>query len=235
MPPKSSRGTAPHQPSSIPIIRQYLVLYNSISCLLWTSLALRGLVSLPGSSLSTVYPTVGTFARNVQTLAVAEIIHSLIGIVRAPIATTGLQVASRLLLVWGIVEQFGSGLQLGSRYGDWKNQAAYTGMLTAWSVTEVVRYAYFTVFLGSGNNMAKVPSWLSWARYNGFFVLYPLGISCECWLVYKSLPMADTLAEWYGWALRAALAIYVPGSYVLFTHMMAQRRRIMRGKQRAPN
>jgi very-long-chain (3R)-3-hydroxyacyl-CoA dehydratase len=32
----------------------------------------------------------------------------------------------------------------------------------------------------------------------------------------------------FGYALWAILAIYVPGSYVLFSHMLAQRRKIAR-------
>jgi very-long-chain (3R)-3-hydroxyacyl-CoA dehydratase len=101
-----------------------------------------------------------------------------------------------------------------------------------------------------------------------FFVLYPLGISSEMWLVYSSIPTASKLNPLYGYVLWAILGIYIPGenpfrvhrllkpkrrickraligfaplrlivralgSYVLYTHMMAQRRRIMRGKQRA--
>jgi hypothetical protein len=42
----------------------------------------------------------------VQTLAVLEIVHALVGFVRSPIATTGMQVFSRLVLVWGIAEHF---------------------------------------------------------------------------------------------------------------------------------
>jgi very-long-chain (3R)-3-hydroxyacyl-CoA dehydratase len=34
--------------------------------------------------------------------------------------------------------------------------------------------------------------------------------------------------ENYGYILYGVLAIYVPGFYVLFTHMLSQRRRVMR-------
>jgi hypothetical protein len=50
-------------------------------------------------------------------------------------------------------------------------------------------------------------------RYNGFFVLYPLGISSEVWLVYAALPFAKEWNVVYYYVLIAALAIYVPGMF----------------------
>lgn len=128
-----------------------------------------------------------------------------------------MQVASRFLLVRGIVHNFPT-VAIAS--------PAYSSMLIAWSVTETIRYGYFAVNLAYGS----VPGWLTWARYNAFFVLYPLGIGSECWLVYSSLGLARAKFGLAGEnVLRAVLGIYVPGSYVLFTHMMAQRRKVMRG------
>ena len=39
-----------------------------------------------------------------QTAAILEVLHSLVGLVRAPVGTTAMQVASRLWLVWGILD-----------------------------------------------------------------------------------------------------------------------------------
>ena len=122
-----------------------------------------------------------------------------LGIVRAPVATTFLQVVSRIVLVWGVCEHFPSVPA---------NSLFYSSMLIAWSITEVVRYGYF-VFALNG----FIPSILTWLRYNLFFVLYPLGISSEMALVYKSIPVAkkeDERLEWVGYAI---LAIYVPGEF----------------------
>ena len=88
----------------------------------------------------------------------------------------------------------------------------------------VGRYSYF-VFTLSGLGVPKIWTWL---RYNTFLILYPLGISSECWLVYQAIPLARQRNEGLGYALWAILAIYVPGSYVLFSHMLAQRRKIAR-------
>jgi very-long-chain (3R)-3-hydroxyacyl-CoA dehydratase len=55
---------------------------------------------------STAYAKVGERTAWVQTLAVLEIVHALLGLVRSSIETTVMQVFSRLLLVWWIAERY---------------------------------------------------------------------------------------------------------------------------------
>jgi very-long-chain (3R)-3-hydroxyacyl-CoA dehydratase len=150
-----------------------------------------------------------------------------------------MQVASRLLLVWGVVYPFPY-LAL---------TPFYSSMLIAWSVTEVIRYGYFTLSL-SGYQFSS----LTWLRYSGFFVLYPLGITSECVLIYLATGPAGDVNPLYKWALFGVLAIYVPGkvaipwrqirlvctecdqltalpgSYTLYSYMMTQRRKVMKAK-----
>lgn len=121
------------------------------------------------------------------------------GLVRAPLLTTIMQVASRFLLVWGIVYVFPATAL----------SPMYSTMLLAWSVTEVIRYSYFAINLAYGT----VPAALVWARYNAFFVLYPLGISSECWLVWLASGPAKWKYDGLDWALYLVLAIYVPGAH----------------------
>jgi hypothetical protein len=120
------------------------------------------------------------------------------GVVRAPLLTTVMQVASRFLLVWGVVDLFPAATG---------PNPAYSTMLLAWSVTEVIRYSYFAINLSFG----KVPSWMTWLRYNTFFVLYPLGISSECWLVWQATEPAEKTNPLIKYAYLAILAVYVPG------------------------
>jgi len=136
-----------------------------------------------------------------------------IGVVRSPVFTTALQVASRVVLIWGIVENFPVETNL-----------AYSSMLLAWSLTEVVRYSYFVLSL-----LGQVPTFMVWlryvplarlggaidhdvCRYNLFFVLYPLGIGSEAWLVYRSVSPALEQNRWIGYLLMVVLGIYVPGT-----------------------
>jgi very-long-chain (3R)-3-hydroxyacyl-CoA dehydratase len=92
---------------------------------------------------------------------------------------------------------------------------------------------------------------VSSCRYNTFYVLYPIGITSECTLIVQALGPAGALNPLFQYALVAILVIYVPGvycninvlemgytnqllgSYILYTHMIAQRRKVLRGKKRA--
>lgn len=176
----------------------YLFFYNSISAAFWVGVILRLLILFPLVGPEYVSGGLETFTRWVQTGALLEVLHALSGLVRSPVITTAIQVASRILLVWGVVYMFPqSGKVL-----------AYSTMLFAWSFTEVVRYSYYAYNLrGKG-----VPSWLIWLRYNTFYVLYPLGVASEMIVTMSSLGDADKSSKLYGWTLRAILVIYIPGT-----------------------
>ncbi|MCJ1296600.1 hypothetical protein MMC34_008166 [Xylographa carneopallida] len=213
-------------PSSTPspsLRKQYLTFYNALSALLWTILLLRVLILLPLAGHRQIHTHVGQSAKWTQTLAVLEILHSAFGIVRSPILTTSIQVSSRLLLVWGIVATYPAATG---------PSPFYTSMLLAWAVTEVIRYSYFVANLrvdSSGAEGQEVPRWLVWLRYNTFYVLYPVGIGSEMTCVWLASQAAGTRAVRL--LLWDVLVVYVPAGYVMYTHMMKQRRKVMRGKQ----
>ena len=56
----------------------------------------------------TTYAAVGTVTARVQTAAVLEVLHVILGLVRSPLPTTTVQVASRLFSVWAIAARFPS-------------------------------------------------------------------------------------------------------------------------------
>ena len=78
-------------------------------------------------------------------------------------------------------------------------------MLLAWSLTEVVRYGYFVQTLRGAS-----PGPLTWARYNGFFVLYPVGISSEVVMMWKASAEMSDLGRY---VVYAVLTAYVPGEH----------------------
>ncbi|PNS19197.1 hypothetical protein CAC42_2374 [Sphaceloma murrayae] len=128
-----------------------------------------------------------------------------------------MQVASRIFLVWGVVHPF---------QADTVFSVGYSTMLLAWSITEVIRYTFFVINLSTG----EVPGFLLWLRYNTFFILYPIGISSECWMIILSIGPAYAGNPLVAYLFLAVLTLYIPGSYILYTHMMAQRRKVMKGK-----
>ena len=55
---------------------------------------------------STVWGAIGPQTTWIQTFAVLEVVHSLFGLVKSPVQTTAMQVASRLYAVWIVLERF---------------------------------------------------------------------------------------------------------------------------------
>jgi len=232
-----SRPTQPRTSQSQPLStkQKYLLTYNAVCLTLWGIITLRALFLIPSllayDKLFGLLDALQPLLAVTQSLAVLEIAHPLLGLVRANPMTTAMQVASRLLLVWGVVGAFPQIVATTNTFGravagkNW-GPLAFAGILTAWGITECVRYGFFVWSVGVG----RVPPWLTWLRYNTFFVLYPLGISSECWLIYCALEPSAKSAPPYNLFLKAVLLIYIPGSYILYTHMMSQRRRIMKGK-----
>jgi len=197
---------------------RYLIAYNAVSAVLWAGVLGRTILLLPLVGPTHVHEALGDYTKWVQTLAVLEIVHIVLGLLRSSLPTTVLQVASRLLLVWGVCD----------RYAAPQQSNAYTSMLVAWSITEVCRYTYYVVNLSGGSGGV-----LNWLRYNTFFILYPLGAGSEAWCIFRALPEVYAKNETYYWVLVALLATYAPGLYNQYTHMIRQRRKNMRGKKRA--
>ena len=147
----------------------------------------------------------------VQGAAVLEVLHALLGFVKTPVATTVIQVSSRLLLSWGIVKHFAhSSLVSGN--------PVYVAMVVAWSLTETVRYSYYAVSL----IFQQAPGFLTWFRYTLFFVLYPLGAGSEAALIYAALPLLKARPV-FVWIAYVILAFYPAGFFIMYSHMIKQR------------
>ncbi|KAK9468374.1 tyrosine phosphatase-like protein [Lipomyces arxii] len=206
-------------PSSSPIHRMtktqlYLFQYNVVSAFFWFAVLLRVVAILPILGPENIAEGNANFIKWVQTGALLEIVHSLLGLVRSPILTTLMQVASRILLVWGVVYLFPE---------SGATTLAYSTMVISWSVTEIIRYAYYAYNLNGGP-----PKWLTWLRYNTFLLLYPTGVTSELLVIYASLGDAEKFSPYYKWFLVAIFVIYVPGFRTMFGHMVKQRNRVFK-------
>lgn len=107
-----------------------------------------------------------------------------------------MQVSSRILLVWGVVNNFPEHTS---------SSPFYSSMLLAWSVTEIIRYSYFVMNLRGG----AVPGLLTWLRYNTFYVLYPVGIVSEMRLIFGA---SEGAGKGLQWGFLGVLLAYVPGA-----------------------
>ncbi|CAI5526825.1 unnamed protein product, partial [Closterium sp. Naga37s-1] len=111
----------------------------------------------------------------------AQIIHSILGIVRSPVSATLPQIASRLFLVWGVLYPAPQVLYPAPQV---REHVLVASLLLSWSITEIVRYSFFAVKEAFG----FTPAPLLWLRYSMFYVLYPSGITSEVGLAFLALP-----------------------------------------------
>ncbi|KAI0786704.1 tyrosine phosphatase-like protein [Abortiporus biennis] len=162
---------------------------------------------------TTVYARIGYQATIVQSFAILEVLHSLLGWVRSPLTTTLMQVSSRLYVVWGVLPLF----------PHTQSNPFVASAFLSWSITEVIRYTFYAL------NLLKIQSSiLLYIRYTAFYLLYPTGASSEAFLILNSIP--QTVPSGLHEYLRASLfTIWWPSLYVLYTHMIKQRRKILGG------
>ncbi|PPJ55015.1 hypothetical protein CBER1_05656 [Cercospora berteroae] len=190
----------------------YLTVYNTIFSLLWLYVLISTFKALPGGRLH-VYSVVERDARMIQTLSLLDVVHSATGLIPAPLGSTFTQIATRVIQVWLIWAGFSMTTA---------TSKAFPTLLIAWSIADTIRYAYLAL-----NLHGKAPGWLVWLRYSMFYALYPVGIACEWWLMYRAVRPAAEVS----WILKPVfyflLGLYVPGSYMMFTYMIKQRRKVL--------
>lgn len=201
---------------------RYLLFYNLCMTAGWSVVLFRALFAL--YSESSVYEAVDLPLKIFQTGALLEVLHSLTGLIRAPASTTAVQVASRLMLVWGIANAI-TGV---------REEWSFQSMVLAWSLTEIPRYFYFSV----AAMMTTVPYWLTVTRYSTFIPLYPIGASSEWMTLLYALPYIKQSGMYsislpnrfnfgfdYFVLCVIILILYAPGLPYMYIHMIRQRRK----------
>ncbi|CDJ67375.1 protein tyrosine phosphatase-like domian-containing protein, putative [Eimeria necatrix] len=199
--------------------------------------------NLPGAFHVSLWPELESPLFFAQSLAVMEIVHSLMGLVRSSVMTTIMQVFSRLQLVWLLFPTVPSS----------RHPVALLTCVAAWSCAELLRFPFFAVqqllqlvdLMRKDATPLEVPVLLKWLRYSGFTVLYPIGITSEVVCMWSSLealrssyalshyptPMPNKLnfeLSLY-WSYLILLCLYIPGSVQLYSHMLKQRRKYLYG------
>ncbi|EFQ32474.1 protein tyrosine phosphatase-like protein [Colletotrichum graminicola] len=194
----------------------YLTLYNAIFASLWASVLFTVAATMSaggGGGAPAVYEAAEARSRWVQTLTLIEVVHSALGLVRSPVGTTALQVVARTIIVWMVCYSFPATTA---------SSAAYVSLLLSWAAADTVRYAYLAL-----NLHGKAPAALVWLRYTMFYPLYPVGIASEFWLLYLAVEPARRVSAALPPVFYFCLCLYVPGSYVMYTYMIKQRRKTL--------
>jgi len=214
------------------IKKAYLLAYNLAQVAGWCYV---GTLLLPhlmhfaktGRPSVTTYSECCHVVRIFQAVAYVEVIHNIVGIVKSNPLLTFMQISSRVVIACIVTDNFKNA----------QVSPAYNTMLLAWTLSEIVRYAYYAM----GILNVKVYA-LTWMRYTFFIVLYPVGVSSELAVLYAALPQVKTsslLTYQMPNAFNATFSLYyaliifglsyVPFFPQLFFHMVAQRRKVIGG------
>lgn len=196
--------------SSINPRKTYLTIYNLTFASLWTWIFLSTLSSTilstsssSSSSSPTIFQTLSPRTRWIQTLSLLDILHSLTRLIPAPLFSTFTQISTRVIQVWLIWYTFPETTA--------KASFAFPALLLAWSAADAIRYVFLTLHL-----WGKAPRGLVWVRYSMFYVLYPVGIGAEWWLMFRAVRPAGEVSWVLGWVFWFLLGLYGPGMCIVF-------------------
>ncbi|KAB5579531.1 hypothetical protein PHYPO_G00196100 [Pangasianodon hypophthalmus] len=175
-----------------------------------------------------LYRSIARTLKFFQTFALLEVGHCAIGIVRTSVIVTGVQVCSRIFMVWFITHSI----------RQVQNQESVILFLVVWTVTEITRYSFYTFSL-----LNHLPYFIKWARYNLFIVMYPLGVIGELMTIYAALPYVRKAGMYslrlpnkynvsfdYYYFLIIVMLSYIPLFPQLYFHMLRQRRKVLHGE-----
>ncbi|XP_016345562.1 very-long-chain (3R)-3-hydroxyacyl-CoA dehydratase 1-like [Sinocyclocheilus anshuiensis] len=163
-----------------------------------------------------------------QTFALLEVGHCAIGIVRTSVIVIGVQVCSRIFMVWFITNSI---RQI-------QNEESVILFVVVWTITEITRHSFYTF-----NLLNHLPYFIKWARYNMFIVMYPLGLIGELLTIHAALPYVRRSGMYslrlpnkynvsfdYYYFLIIVMLSYIPLFPQLYFHMLRQRRRVLHGE-----
>ncbi|KAM6352659.1 very-long-chain (3R)-3-hydroxyacyl-CoA dehydratase 3 isoform 3-T4 [Alca torda] len=165
-----------------------------------------------------------------QTLALMEIMNSLIGLVRSPLIPAVMQVFGRnfiLFVVLGSLEEM-------------QSKPVVFFVFYFWSIIELFRYPYYML---SCIGIEWKP--LTWLRYTTWIPLYPLGGLAEAVCIIQSIPIFSETGKYslglpnplnvtiqFSFLLQIYLIALFLGVFVNFRHLYKQRKQHLGPKKR---
>ncbi|XP_015787488.1 very-long-chain (3R)-3-hydroxyacyl-CoA dehydratase 2 [Tetranychus urticae] len=206
-----------------PIAKFYLILYNLFQFAGW-GMVLYGLFTAAKSgdlNHKKLYENIRLPLLFFQTLQLIEVVHAAIKLVPSSPFLTFLQIISRIVVCWAILEPV----------PETRSSVGLLLILGAWGLAETTRYLYYAL-----NIINLVPYILTWCRYSFFLVLYPAGVSGELLLMYAALgpikqrellffklPNPLNISFYTDYAVMAFMASYIPFFPKLYFYMVSQR------------
>ncbi|KAI4794782.1 hypothetical protein KUCAC02_031842 [Chaenocephalus aceratus] len=141
-----------------------------------------------------------------------------------------LEVMSRVFLTWAVTHSV----------REVQSEDSVLLFVSAWTITEIIRYSFYTFSLL--NHLPYLIKWasLSRTRTPSFFALYPMGVTGELLTIYAALPVVQktglysiTLPNKYNFSfdyhsfLIIVMISYIPLFPQLYFHMIRQRKKVL--------
>ncbi|XP_025033449.1 very-long-chain (3R)-3-hydroxyacyl-CoA dehydratase 1 isoform X1 [Python bivittatus] len=207
----------------------WLIFYNITMTAGWLVLAIAmARFYMDKGTYKGLYKSIQKTLKFFQTFALLEILHCAVGVVHTSVLVTGVQVSSRIFMVWFVTHSI---KQI-------QNEESVILFLVVWTVTEITRYSFYTF-----NMLNHLPYFIKWARYNFFIILYPVGVVGELLTIYAALPYVKRSGMFsvrlpnkynvsfdYYYFLLIVMASYIPLFPQLYFHMLRQRRKVLHGE-----
>ncbi|CAG2189120.1 HACD [Mytilus edulis] len=206
----------------------YLFLYNLFQFVGFTYITVALIVKytrLGEAALKTGFDTVGTQLMVVQAVAVMEIVHPLLGIVKTSAIAPFLQVLGRNFSLFVIL------------YHEPRlhTAPAVFCLFFVWSAIECFRYPFYML-----STLGKKIGFITWLRYTAWIPLYPLGILLEGTVGIMAIPLYEdtemftlqlpnsaNMAFYFPYLLHAYLLLLLFGGYQLLNYMYSQRKKVI--------
>jgi len=214
------------------VLAVYLAVYNLAQAGGWgLALVLLGQGWRNGGARG-AWEAGGPLCYVMQCVAVLEVVHAALGLVKARWTSAALQWVARTNVITLVVAETPE---------IW-GKPAVTIMLAAWALGELVRYPWYALTV-----LNVCPRALTWLRYTAFIPLYPVGFLGEMVCIVQALPYLEARPRLHAAPLDALLPeslkegfaasplsyhgfmmcmlVYYPiGWFSLYRHMFRQRR-----------
>jgi len=208
----------------------YLLGYNSAQAVGWSYMLIKmGAHFAGGGTVDTLYGGVKIWLQVFQSMAMLEMVHAMLGLVRSSVQVTMQQLFARMYITWAILYSLPpSQLSLG-----------FPILFFAWTVTEVIRYSMYAV-----NLVASPPYILVWLRYTFFIIAYPMGLVGELMVSYAGrsyaqehdvftvkLPNQLNTTFHFPSVILVFMVLYNIFFFPMYFHMFGQRKKVLGSKK----
>jgi len=176
-----------------------------------------------------LYNDVQVLLQVFQSLAVLEVVHALVGIVRSSVLVTLQQIFARMYITWIILYNLPPA----------QNSIGFPILLFAWSVTEMIRYSMYAVTM-----LTSPPYLLVWLRYTFFIIAYPMGLMGELIVSYAgrsyaqekeifavTMPNKLNVTFHFPTVIFVFMVFYVIFFNPMYFHMFGQRKKVLGDKK----